>query len=193
MGTSSRSIVHLINHRSKKIPGDVSLSPRRDGDHRKATRADVTRRCLGCDALDANACEPGLAESPSTERSGSADPASAGLSGSLQTAGPAWPGPGTAHGARPALPRLLSGRRSGPLLASPARPCANCRVPASWPELRIEYRHRGAVYEVLVERPHAARSGDQQVVLDGHVIEGEWIPLVDDGTRHTVVISPLSH
>ena len=66
------------------------------------------------------------------------------------------------------------------------------RVPASWPELRLEYRHGGAVYEVLVERPHAARSGAQQVVVDGHAVKGEWIPLVDDGARHTVVVSPLS-
>jgi cyclic beta-1,2-glucan synthetase len=62
------------------------------------------------------------------------------------------------------------------------------RVPASWPELRLEYRHGGAVYEVLVERPHAARSGAQSVVVDGREVEGEWIELVDDGARHTVVV-----
>jgi cyclic beta-1,2-glucan synthetase len=65
------------------------------------------------------------------------------------------------------------------------------RVPAAWPELRIEYRHGGAVYEVVVERPHAARSGAQQVWLDGRALEGEWVPLADDGAHHTVRIAPL--
>jgi hypothetical protein len=58
--------------------------------------------------------------------------------------------------------------------------------------MRIQYRHGGALYEVVVERPHAARSGAQKVVLDGRVLEGEWIELVDDDARHSVVISPLS-
>jgi cellobiose phosphorylase len=66
------------------------------------------------------------------------------------------------------------------------------RVPASWPEFRLEYRHGSAVYEVVVERPHAARSGAQEVVLDGGTLEGEWIELVDDGKRHTVVVRPLA-
>jgi cyclic beta-1,2-glucan synthetase len=66
------------------------------------------------------------------------------------------------------------------------------RVPASWPEFRLEYRFGSAVYEVLVERPSAARSGAQEVVVDGRTMEGEWIHLVDDGERHRVVVSPLT-
>ena len=64
------------------------------------------------------------------------------------------------------------------------------RVPAGWPEFRLEYRFGSAAYEVMVERPHAARSGEQEVVLDGRVLEGEWIELADDGTRHEVVVRP---
>jgi hypothetical protein len=30
------------------------------------------------------------------------------------------------------------------------------------------------------------------VVLDGRRLEGEWIELVDDGARHSVVVTPLS-
>jgi cyclic beta-1,2-glucan synthetase len=66
------------------------------------------------------------------------------------------------------------------------------RVPASWPEFRLEYRYGSAVYEVQVERPHAARAGTQKVMLDGRVLEGEWVELVDDGGRHSVVVTPLS-
>ena len=58
---------------------------------------------------------------------------------------------------------------------------------------RIEYRYGGAVYEVAVERPSEARAGAQRVTLDGRVLEGEWIDLVDDGARHRVVVTPLFH
>jgi cyclic beta-1,2-glucan synthetase len=64
------------------------------------------------------------------------------------------------------------------------------RVPAAWPAFELEYRHGRAVYQVRVERPHAARAGSQAVVLDGRAVEGEWIQLVDDGARHTVLIRP---
>jgi cyclic beta-1,2-glucan synthetase len=64
------------------------------------------------------------------------------------------------------------------------------RVPAAWPEFGVEYRHGSAVYNVTVERPHEARAGAQQVVLDGRAIQGEWIDLVDDGVHHTVVVRP---
>ena len=66
------------------------------------------------------------------------------------------------------------------------------RVPAAWPEFRLEYRYASAVYAVVVERPSAARAGAQSVVVDGRPIEGEWIDLVDDGARHSVVVTPLS-
>jgi len=65
------------------------------------------------------------------------------------------------------------------------------RVPGSWPEFSLEYRYGSAVYEVVVERPHAARGGAQEVVLDGRTLDGEWIELADDGARHTVVVRPL--
>jgi cyclic beta-1,2-glucan synthetase len=64
------------------------------------------------------------------------------------------------------------------------------RVPAAWPEFGLEYRHGGTVYEIMVERPAAARSGAQEVVLDGRVLAGEWVELVDDGGRHAVVVRP---
>jgi cyclic beta-1,2-glucan synthetase len=87
---------------------------------------------------------------------------------------------------RVALEAILGFTRRGD------RFCVDPRVPASWPEFGLEYRHGSATYEVLVEQPHAARAGTQKVVLDGRVLEGEWIELVDDGGRHSVVISPLS-
>jgi hypothetical protein len=46
------------------------------------------------------------------------------------------------------------------------------------------------MYDVLVERPSAARASSQSVAVDGREVDGEWIDLVDDGARHTVVVRP---
>jgi cyclic beta-1,2-glucan synthetase len=64
------------------------------------------------------------------------------------------------------------------------------RVPGSWPEFRLEYRHGSAVYRVQVERPHLARGGAQAVELDGRTLGDEWVPLADDGQVHEVVVRP---
>ncbi len=66
------------------------------------------------------------------------------------------------------------------------------RAPAAWPAFRLEYRRGGTVYEVTVERPHQARSGGQEVLLDGRLLEGEWIGLTDDGGRHAALVRPRS-
>jgi cyclic beta-1,2-glucan synthetase len=64
------------------------------------------------------------------------------------------------------------------------------RVPAAWPEFRLEYRHGSTLYRVTVEEPHLARGGAQQVLVDGRALEGEWIGLADDGGRHEVLVRP---
>ena len=64
------------------------------------------------------------------------------------------------------------------------------RVPARWPQLRLEYRHGSTVYTVTVERPHEARSGAQEVLVDGRVVEGEWVRLAGDGRHHEVMVRP---
>jgi cyclic beta-1,2-glucan synthetase len=63
-------------------------------------------------------------------------------------------------------------------------PCA----PAHWPEFSIDYRLGGSVYSIVVRNPGSLRSGDVEVQLDGRVLDGVGIPLVDDGRAHTVVI-----
>jgi cyclic beta-1,2-glucan synthetase len=64
------------------------------------------------------------------------------------------------------------------------------RVPASWPEFSIEYRYHGSVYAVRVLRPAECAGRDVVVKLDGRVLAGREIPLVDDGARHEVVMEP---
>jgi cyclic beta-1,2-glucan synthetase len=64
------------------------------------------------------------------------------------------------------------------------------RVPAGWPEYTLEYRHGTSRYVITVERPAEARPGRQRVLLDGRPLDGEEIPLVDDGGTHAVRVGP---
>ena len=66
------------------------------------------------------------------------------------------------------------------------------RVPSGWPEFGLEYRFGGATYRVTVAEPGRARSGAQVVEMDGEVLESEWVPLVDDGRAHEVMVRPMA-
>jgi cyclic beta-1,2-glucan synthetase len=61
-------------------------------------------------------------------------------------------------------------------------------VPAAWPGFSIEYRYRGSRYTITVQRSNGAR-GAGEVTLDGVVLQGRGIPLVDDGATHAVVVT----
>jgi cyclic beta-1,2-glucan synthetase len=64
------------------------------------------------------------------------------------------------------------------------------RVPAGWRELAIDYRYGGSVYSIVVHEPGALGHGEAEVTLDGRTLEGSAIQLVDDGSRHAVVVRP---
>jgi cyclic beta-1,2-glucan synthetase len=85
---------------------------------------------------------------------------------------------------RVGLEAILGFTRQGDALQF--QPC----VPAAWPEFVLNYRYGRSSYAITVERPAAARSGNQTITVDGRPIDGETIPLVDDGDRHEVVIRP---
>jgi cyclic beta-1,2-glucan synthetase len=63
-------------------------------------------------------------------------------------------------------------------------------VPDSWPEYTIEYRHGKSHYHITVRSPAGMALQPGRVSLDGRVLEGLAIPLVDDGRRHVVVVEP---
>jgi cyclic beta-1,2-glucan glucanotransferase len=64
------------------------------------------------------------------------------------------------------------------------------RVPAAWPEFTIEYRYGRSVYVIVVHEPGAVRRGEAEATLDGRLLDGPGIPLVDDGLPHTVAVRP---
>ena len=67
------------------------------------------------------------------------------------------------------------------------------RVPSNWPEYSIEYRYGTSVYVVRVLDPARAQPGAQAITLDDRVLEGERIPLMDDGQKHSVTVQPIPH
>ncbi len=63
------------------------------------------------------------------------------------------------------------------------------RVPLSWPEFTITYRHRGTPYTIRVEHPGWIASGGAIVLVDGVRSADGIIRLVDDGTPHEVLVT----
>jgi cyclic beta-1,2-glucan synthetase len=64
------------------------------------------------------------------------------------------------------------------------------RVPASWGQFTIEYRYGASVYAITVEKPGRLGRAGVEVLVDGERVEGEEIPLVDDGTWRAVTVRP---
>jgi hypothetical protein len=50
----------------------------------------------------------------------------------------------------------------------------------------VTYRYGETVYEIGVDNPAGVNRGVRQVILDGVVLPGGVIPLLDDGRPHQV-------
>jgi cyclic beta-1,2-glucan synthetase len=59
------------------------------------------------------------------------------------------------------------------------------RVPKAWTEYGIEYRYGESVYAITVR---ATAGRPSRITVDGLVLDGVEIALVDDGLRHEVVV-----
>ena len=73
-------------------------------------------------------------------------------------------------------------KRGASLIISP-------HAPATWPEYSIEYRYGGSTYSIKVVTGARAGIDDNQVMVDGVLLEDSVVPLVDDGSAHSVVIN----
>jgi cyclic beta-1,2-glucan synthetase len=80
---------------------------------------------------------------------------------------------------------LSIGHDGGPVLRM--EPC----VPKRWSEYEIEYRFGETAYEIRVENPRGVNRGVARVELDGVVVEGGQVPLVDDGVTRRVLVTLL--
>ena len=59
-------------------------------------------------------------------------------------------------------------------------------IPQDWPGYEVVYRYEETVYRIRVENPRGVNRGVEQVTLDGEVLPGKEVPLLDDGRRHEV-------
>jgi cyclic beta-1,2-glucan synthetase len=59
-------------------------------------------------------------------------------------------------------------------------------IPKDWPGYDLTYRNGETSYRIRVENPGGVNRGVKQVTLDGEVLPGEEIPLLDDGRQHEV-------
>ena len=91
------------------------------------------------------------------------------------------------------LESLLGLRRDADTLH--IAPC----LPADWTTFRVHYRYRHTVYHITVLQTPAAQ-GARALTLDGAVLPGPAIPLVDDRREHAVELripvarpTPLEH
>jgi cellobiose phosphorylase len=59
-------------------------------------------------------------------------------------------------------------------------------IPEGWPGYELSYRYGQTSYKISVENPDGVNRGVKQVELDGVLLPGDEIPLVDDGQHHEV-------
>ncbi len=62
------------------------------------------------------------------------------------------------------------------------------RIPPTWPEFQITFRHRSATYQILVTNPEGVEHGVHETFLDNNSHGQGPIPLADDGREHHVRI-----
>jgi cyclic beta-1,2-glucan synthetase len=81
-----------------------------------------------------------------------------------------------------AVGHLLGLRRTGDTFR--LEPC----IPAMWPEFSLDWQHGTTLYRIVVRNPENQYRGVRSVTVDGAVLNGLDIPLVDDGCEHAVDI-----
>ena len=59
-------------------------------------------------------------------------------------------------------------------------------VAPDWPRYELTYRHRSAIYHIVVENVAGTGRGVRAVTVDAHAVPDGEIPLMDDGKTHEV-------
>jgi cellobiose phosphorylase len=61
-------------------------------------------------------------------------------------------------------------------------------IPSDWPGYRVTRRFRNAVYEINISNPDHVCKGIISLTVDGNALEGNLIPVYNDGQTHFVEI-----
>ena len=61
-------------------------------------------------------------------------------------------------------------------------------IPSAWDGYRVDRRFRGAAYEIKVRNPQHVCTGVKELRVDEELIEGNVVPVLDDGRSHRVEV-----
>jgi len=61
-------------------------------------------------------------------------------------------------------------------------------LPSHWKSVSMKRTFRGAHYHVTVENPEGRQTGVSSITLDGSPVEGNLLPVLDDGKTHEVKV-----
>lgn len=61
-------------------------------------------------------------------------------------------------------------------------------IPKKWAEYTIQYHYRDTLYQIAVKNPKNLNGGVSAAILDGERLDGNEIPLMNDGIVHSVEI-----
>jgi cellobiose phosphorylase len=62
-------------------------------------------------------------------------------------------------------------------------------IPPEWNGFDIKYRFGDAIYLIQINNPENRTTGVKRIELDGQLLSGLSIPLVEDGREHRVTIT----
>jgi cellobiose phosphorylase len=61
-------------------------------------------------------------------------------------------------------------------------------IPAYWPGFKVTRKFRNATYKIEVKNPQRINRGINSITIDGKSLEGELIPVFNDGQVHDVQV-----
>jgi cellobiose phosphorylase len=61
-------------------------------------------------------------------------------------------------------------------------------IPADWPGYRVSRKFRNAFYNIDVKNPTHVSKGVKSVTVDGSAVDGQLLPVFDDGQAHIIEI-----
>jgi cellobiose phosphorylase len=61
-------------------------------------------------------------------------------------------------------------------------------IPKDWKSFSVVRKFRGSIYDICVSNPGGVSKGVKKVFMDGKVIKGNKIPIVNDGSIHKVEV-----
>jgi cellobiose phosphorylase len=62
-------------------------------------------------------------------------------------------------------------------------------VPSAWSSFRLTYRFGQSLYAIEIDLSGGEGRSVRQITLDGAILEGDALPLHDDGREHQVVVT----